>query len=207
MFTYCPDIKRFFDFVLSVIALSLLSPFFILICIVIPLDSKGFPFFLQKRIGREMNPFTLIKFRSMIYASGKKIKQFDPGDDRRVTRIGRFLRITKLDELPELINILLGQMSIVGPRPEVPKYVDMYYKEFSEILINRPGLTDFASIKFRNEAALLAKQPDPDKYYCNTILKEKLELARQYSNSVSFKTDLNIIVNTFVVLFMGSYRK
>ena len=123
--------------------------------------------------------------------------QFSPGDVRRITKLGKFLRKTKIDELPELINVIKGEMSIVGPRPEIEKFVQAYSKDFDEILRIRPGLTDFASIKYRDEENILASQSDPDDYYRYVILPDKLSLAKYYLELISLNTDLHIIKNTF----------
>jgi len=132
----------------------------------------------------------------MSIARTKNQREFDPGDIGRVTRVGALLRNTKLDELPELFNVLNGDMSIVGPRPEVYKYVRAYRQDFSAILKIRPGLSDYASIKYRNEEAILESQPDPEKYYLNVILPDKLRLATGYMERISFRTDMHIIAET-----------
>lgn len=126
----------------------------------------------------------------------KQQARFDPGDSCRVMRLGFLLRKTKIDELPELFNVLKGDMSIIGPRPEVPKYVDIYSDRFERILSVRPGLSDFASVKYRDEEAMLSEQPDPERYYIETILPDKLDLAEEYLNRISFKTDMRMIPET-----------
>ena len=196
MLKYNPHIKRLLDFVLSVTAFLLLSPLFLVTCVFIWIDSKGTPFFIHERIGSGMLPFRLIKFRSMTPASNLGEVQFIPGDNRRITRVGRFLRKTKIDELPELINVIKGEMSIVGPRPEVEKYVLIYSEDFKKILQIRPGLTDFASIKYRDEENILASQPNAQIYYRDVILPDKLSLAKRYVEQISLNTDLFIIRNT-----------
>ena len=195
--TYDPHIKRLFDLTLSVAAYILLAPLFLFTCILIRVDSKGSPFFIQERVGKGMIPFRLIKFRSMAHEKRVTKGQFNPGDVRRITKIGKFLRKTKIDELPELINVIKGEMSIVGPRPEIEKFVQAYSKDFDEILRIRPGLTDFASIKYRDEENILASQSDPDDYYRYVILPDKLSLAKYYLELISLNTDLHIIKNTF----------
>ena len=172
--------KRMLDFCLSAIALIILSPLFLLIIIIICISSPGGPFYVQSRFGLGMTAFNLIKFRSMVDNSAGLKKQFEPGNNARVTKIGKILRKTKIDELPELINVFLGDMSIVGPRPEVKKYVQVYLENFEEILIIRPGLSDLASIKYRDEESILTKQADPDEYYRSVILPDKLYHAKQY---------------------------
>ena len=196
MFQYNPHMKRLIDFFLSVIGLLFLSPLFLFLCILICLESKGPPFFVQERIGKGMAPFRLIKFRSMTSDWNNSEKEFNPGDSSRVTKLGKILRKTKIDELPELLNVLIGDMSIVGPRPEVALYVEAYPEDFAEILKIRPGLSDLASIKYRAEEIMLQSQVNPEKYYLDEILPDKLRLARNYLEMISFKTDLRIIGDT-----------
>ena len=143
-----------------------------------------------------MVPFRLIKFRSMTWKKNAYKGRFDPGNNCRVTKVGKLLRSTKVDELPELFNVLKGEMSFVGPRPEVKNYVQIYPEDFEEILKICPGLSDWASIKYRDEESILSKQADPDEYYRNVILPGKLYLAKQYIITISFKSDLSIIGNT-----------
>lgn len=188
--------KRILDIVLSLLGLLVLSPFLLLIVLLILLDSRGRPFFCQERLGRDLKPFRLVKLRSMVLAAHASRGQFEPGCSARVTRIGSILRKTKVDELPALFNVLRGDMSIVGPRPEVEKYVRAYPEDFKAILGIRPGLSDFASIKYRDEEAILASQPDPERYYRQVILPDKLGLAKRYVEEMSFNTDLRIIVVT-----------
>jgi len=143
-----------------------------------------------------MIPFRLIKFRSMTWKKNAYRGRFDPGNNCRVTKVGKLLRSTKVDELPELFNVLKGEMSIVGPRPEVARYVEAYPEGFKEILHIRPGLSDFASMKYRDEEAILSGQDEPETYYRKVILPDKLQLAKQYIKTISFKSDLSIIGNT-----------
>jgi len=194
--TYNPHIKRLIDLALCMTAIFFLSPLFIFLAVLIRIESKGSPFFYQERIGKRMLPFRLIKFRSMTCRNDACEGQFDPGDTCRVTKVGNILRKTKIDELPELINVIRGDMSIVGPRPEVEEYVQAYAEDFKEILQIRPGLTDFASIKYRDEENILASQPNPKIYYWHVILPDKLSLAKRYVKQISFDTDLRIIKNT-----------
>jgi lipopolysaccharide/colanic/teichoic acid biosynthesis glycosyltransferase len=196
MISYHPHIKRLLDIILSLTALMLLFPFFVLISLLICLESKGSPFFMHDRIGKGMLVFRLIKFRTMTTVDTSATPQFEPGEKSRVTKVGNVLRSTKIDELPELINVLKGDMSIVGPRPEVSTYVQFYPEAFKAILHVRPGLSDYASIKFRNEEEILACQPDPEHYYRHVILPDKLRLAKHYTEEVSFRTDFRIIVET-----------
>jgi lipopolysaccharide/colanic/teichoic acid biosynthesis glycosyltransferase len=201
MLTYNTTIKNLLDILISVAAIMVLSLFIIVIGIFIKLDSNGPVFFKQQRIGWNLKPFRLFKFRTMTNESKHGQGQFEPGKTRRVTRIGAFLRKSKLDELPELFNILKGEMSIVGPRPEVKKYVDIYKKDFKKTLIVRPGLTDFASIKYCDEETVLSRQPNPETYYLEKILPDKMRLARQYVKQISFRTDFLIIKETIKTVF------
>lgn len=196
MLRYNPHIKRGLDILLSALAILVLSPVLLVLSILICLESEGGAFFFQTRIGKEMQPFRLIKFRSMTTDSDALSRQFEPGDSRRVTRLGNSLRKAKLDELPELFNVLLGDMSIVGPRPEVARYVKFYPDQFRKILSVRPGLSDQASIKYRNEEEVLARASDPEKHYVLNILPDKLKLAAKYVESISLATDARIISST-----------
>lgn len=188
--------KRLLDIVASLGSLLVLSPLFILVSVLIKIGSPGPIFFLQERIGRGGNNFKLIKFRSMYTYPDQEKEGFNPGDETRITRLGKFLRKTKIDELPALFNVSRGDMSIVGPRPEVGKYVRLYGKDFEAALQVRPGLSDFASIKYRDEESILVEQSDPEKYYIETILPDKLSLAKQYVQQISFKIDMRIIRDT-----------
>jgi len=202
---YNPRIKRLADLVLSATALLLLSPLFVIIAVLIFIDSKGPPFFVQERIGKGMVPFRLIKFRSMTHQLSRFGDNFEPGDKSRATKIGKLLRKTKLDELPELLNVLKGDMSIVGPRPEVKKYVWFYREDYEEILRVRPGLSDFASIKYRNEEDILAARSNPEDYYVHEILPDKLRLAKQYVRNISFGTDSWVIRKTLNSLLASTF--
>jgi lipopolysaccharide/colanic/teichoic acid biosynthesis glycosyltransferase len=188
--------KRLFDVICSLSGLVILSPLFILISVLMKIDSPGPIFFLQKRMGKGGDNFKLIKFRSMRINFEQEKRGFTPGDNTRITRVGEFLRKTKIDELPELINVFKGDMSLVGPRPEVPRYRDAYTGEFADVLSLRPGITDLASIKYRNEEELLSQSPDAEKMYCELILPDKLRLCLKYKKIIGFKTDLEIIFAT-----------
>ena len=188
--------KRLFDIVCSFLGLLLLFPFLAVVSLLIKIDSQGSVFFFQRRMGRDCKTFNLIKFRSMIGVHDPRKCQFNPGDESRVTRIGRFIRKTKIDELPELVNVLKGDMSFVGPRPEVLKYRHVYTGEFAAVLSLRPGITDLASIKYRNEEELLNQSPDAEKMYGELILPDKLRLCLKYKEMISFKTDMKIIFAT-----------
>ncbi len=158
--------KRLFDLICSFCGLVILSPLFVVISLLIKMGSSGSIFFIQERMGQGANNFNLIKFRSMYNSPIKEKFGFTPGDGSRITKLGNFLRKTKVDEFPELINVLKGDMSIVGPRPEVPKYRYFYStKEFGPVLSMRPGITDYASIKYRHEEQILAKSPYPQMMY------------------------------------------
>ena len=193
--------KRIFDIISSLIVLILFSPFFIIIALVISIDSRGGIFFKQTRIGRNRCEFGLYKFRTMKPDSESKGQITVGGRDPRITRVGRFLRKFKLDEFPQLINVVLGQMSIVGPRPEVKKYVDLYSEEQLKVLSVRPGLTDFASIEYMDENELLGKSDDPDKTYIQEVMPAKLELNLKYIHQQSFGLDLKLIFKTIGKLF------
>lgn len=189
-------IKRLFDIVSAVIGLSLFLPFFLLICLLIFLTSKGGIFYRQQRVGRDNQHFGLLKFRTMKPNSDKSGQLTVGNNDTRITGIGKFLRKFKLDEIPQLINVIKGEMSIVGPRPEVRKYVDLYNKEQLKVLSVRPGLTDLASIEFINENELLGNSNDPEKEYIEVIMPQKLELNLQYINSQSFLGDIELVFRT-----------
>ena len=188
--------KRLFDIVCSFLGLAMLFPFLVLIALLIKADSPGSIFFFQKRMGQDFKLFKLIKFRSMTIVHDHHECQFNPGDASRVTKLGRFIRKTKIDELPELLNVLKGDMSFVGPRPEVLKYSDVYTGEFAPVLSLRPGITDLASIKYRNEEELLDQSPDAEKMYCEVILPDKLRLCLKYKEMIVFNTDFKIIFAT-----------
>jgi lipopolysaccharide/colanic/teichoic acid biosynthesis glycosyltransferase len=194
-------IKRLSDILFSIIGLIVLIPVFIIISIVIIFDTRGGVFYLQKRVGKNNRDFTLIKFRTMRVDSASDSLLTIGEDDSRITRSGAFLRRYKLDELPQLFNILKGDMSIVGPRPEVRKFVDMYNQRQKKVLTVRPGLTDYASLKYINESEVLAKYDNPEKAYVEVIMPEKLNLNLKYINEKSFVTDLRIIFETLAKIF------
>ena len=177
--------------------LLVLSPLFLLLAIWIKCDSKGPVFYRQVRVGRNNRDFRLYKFRSMRVGSDKKGLITIGGHDPRVMRSGYFIRKYKLDELPQLINVFAGDMSLVGPRPEVRKYVDMYTPEQMHVLDVRPGVTDMASIRYRNENELLEQVDDPDRYYVDVIMQDKLRLNLEYVQRNSFWFDLKLIFETF----------
>ena len=185
-------LKRIFDIILSLFGLMILFPFMLIIAILIKLDSKGPVFFKQIRVTKNGREFKIFKYRTMRVGSDK-YSQITVGKDNRITKIGAFLRKYKLDEIPQLINVLLGDMSLVGPRPEVPKYVALYTKEQKEILKVRAGITDYASIEFSDENDLLASEEDPEKAYIEKIMPKKIELNKKYLSEISILTDIKII--------------
>lgn len=189
--------KRLFDFIASGCGLLVLSPIFLILAVWVKLDSPGPVFYRQVRVGRGNKDFRLFKFRSMRIGSDKKGLITVGGRDPRVTRSGYYIRKYKLDELPQLINVFVGDMSLVGPRPEVRKYVDMYTPEQMHVLDVRPGITDLASICYRNENELLEKVDNPETYYIETILPDKLRINLDYVHHQSFWGDLELIFKTF----------
>ena len=192
--------KRLFDIVASGFGLIVLSPLFLVLAIWIKCDSRGPVFYRQVRVGRGNKDFRIFKFRSMRVGADKGSLVTIGGHDPRVTRSGYFIRKFKFDELPQLINVFLGDMSLVGPRPEVRHYVDYWTPEQMHVLDVRPGITDPASIKFRNENELMEKADDPEKYYIGVIMQEKIKLYLEYVNNNSFFYDLGLIFKTFKVI-------
>lgn len=188
--------KRLFDITSSMIGLILISPLFIVLMILISLESKGGPFFKQVRVGRHNKDFKIFKFRTMFVGSDKKGLLTLGDKDNRVTNVGYFLRKYKLDEFPQLINVIKGDMSVVGPRPEVRKYIDILSEEDKRLLSVRPGITDYASIKFVNESEVLKNSSDPEKTYLEDILPEKVKLGLEYAEKANLATDLKIIFIT-----------
>ena len=192
-------LKRLFDVAASAAGLLLLAPLLLAIALWIRLDSPGPVFFRQERVGLRGQPFRIFKFRSM--RADNAGPQITVGADERITRSGRFIRAYKLDELPQLLNVLLGDMSIVGPRPEVPRYVALYPADVrDEVLSVRPGMTDWASVQYRSESALLAQSTDPERTYVETVLPAKLALCQQYVRERSLLLDLKIIAMTLGIL-------
>jgi lipopolysaccharide/colanic/teichoic acid biosynthesis glycosyltransferase len=189
--------KRIFDCLFSSIGLIIISPIFMLLSLLIALDSQGGIFYKQVRIGKNMRPFKLFKFRTM-YANSDKKGLLTVGDnDNRITRVGYYLRKYKLDELPQLINVLIGEMSFVGPRPEVEKYVKLYNNEQQKVLSVKPGITDWASIRYVNESELLARSSEPEKTYINEIMPAKLAINLEYVKQNNLLIDIKIILHTF----------
>jgi lipopolysaccharide/colanic/teichoic acid biosynthesis glycosyltransferase len=193
--------KRLFDILAAIMSLLLLSPVLPLVALLIKLDSRGPIFFAQERVGKGFRPFLIYKFRTMVQDAPHQGGPITFGDDARITRVGWLLRKTKLDELPQVINVLNGEMSLVGPRPEVPQYVQLFRKDYEEILQVRPGITDLASLKYRDEAALLAKSKNPEQEYVEHVLPDKIKLAKEYVKKSSFLFDLGLILKTPLRLF------
>lgn len=190
--------KRLFDILSSAIALILLSPILIVIAVGIIIDSKGGVFYKQKRIGKNGKAFMLYKFRSMRTGADRKGLITVGTKDDRTTKVGRFIRKYKLDELPQLINILKNEMSVVGPRPEVEKYVQLYTAEQQKVLNVKPGLTDLASLAYINENEILGQAKDPERTYVEQIMPAKLKLNLEYIEKRSFWFDLQIIAKTLM---------
>ncbi|MGQ0597651.1 sugar transferase [Aquabacterium sp.] len=196
--------KRLFDLVLSSLGLLVLAPVLLLMALAVKLDSAGPVFFRQERVGRYGQPFRIHKFRTMRHDQGGQGLQITVGADRRITRVGGFLRRTKLDELPQLIDVWVGSMSLVGPRPEVPRYVAHYPAAMREkVLSVRPGITDIASIEYRDESSVLAQAADPEQAYIHEVLPHKLALAASYVDQASVWMDVRLIWRTIRVIARG----
>lgn len=189
-------LKRLFDIFFSLIGLICLLPFFLVIVLLISLDSSGGVFYFQTRVGLNNKDFKLFKFRTMHVNADRKGLLTVGGRDSRITRIGYYLRKYKLDELPQLFNVLFGTMSLVGPRPEVRKYVDLYTSEQAKILEVKPGITDFASLEYFEENELLAKSAEPEKTYIEEVIPAKLKLNAKYITETGLITDVRIILKT-----------
>lgn len=195
--------KRFLDVLLSVLVLIILSPLFIIIAIIIACESRGGVIYAQTRVGRYNKDFKLLKFRTMYTGSDQKGLITVGEHDARITPFGYFLRKSKLDEFPQLLNIIKGDMSIVGPRPEVRHYVDMYTEEQLKVLSVRPGLTDFASLVYIDENKLLENQENPEEFYIKEMMPRKLELNLKYIEQQSVKTDAVLIFKTLRAIVSG----
>ena len=193
--------KRIFDIIFSLGGIIILSPFFILFWVLIKLETKGNPVFKQLRVGENNIDFTLYKFRTMFPDSEKKGSITIGGRDPRITKVGYYLRKFKIDELPQLFNVLLGDMSFVGPRPEVRKYVKLYSKQQLEVLNVKPGITDYASLKYFNENEILGNSSNPDEDYVNIIMPEKLKLNLEYVHGNNLLKDISIILKTLLRIF------
>lgn len=189
--------KRLFDIVASGLGLLFLSPLFLVLAIWIKLDSPGPVFYRQVRVGRYNKDFRICKFRSMRVGADKQGLITVGGHDPRITRSGYFIRKFKLDEFPQLINVFIGDMSLVGPRPEVRRYVDLYTPEQMHVLDVRPGITSLASIRYRNENELLDKAEDPDQFYIDVVMQDKLAIDLEYVQNAFFWYDVKLIFKTF----------
>jgi lipopolysaccharide/colanic/teichoic acid biosynthesis glycosyltransferase len=194
-------IKRAFDIVIAATGLTVLLPIMIVVTILIKSDSQGPVFFKQKRVGKRFRAFLIYKFRTMKDNSELTGRLITIGEDPRITRVGRFLRKTKIDELPQLINVLKGEMSLVGPRPELPRFVELFRREYAEILTVRPGITDLASLKYQDEAKLMGQFTNPEEEYVRSILPDKIRLAKEYIDRSSIFFDLSLILRTLPKLF------
>ena len=193
--------KRLFDLLVSTVMLVLLNPLLLVLALAVKFSSKGPAFYMQERIGKNEKLFRIFKFRTMFLDADKKGLLTVGGRDPRVTPVGYFLRKYKLDELPQLFNVVLGEMSLVGPRPEVKRYVEMYSVEQKKVLEVNPGITDYASIEYANENELLGKADDPEKMYVEEIMPAKLKLNLKYVKEQSFLVDLKIIFKTAMKIF------
>ena len=193
--------KRLFDIAFALLALLLLGPLLLLVALWVRLDSPGPVFFRQQRVGRTGQLFDIYKFRTMQTGAEAMGPQITVGEDARITHAGAWLRRSKVDELPQFINVLRGDMSVVGPRPEVPRYVAQYPADVRETVLSvRPGITDLASIEFRDESALLARSSDPERTYVEQILPAKLRHAQEYVRTRSLWLDLRIIARTVLAV-------
>jgi lipopolysaccharide/colanic/teichoic acid biosynthesis glycosyltransferase len=200
--------KRLFDILFSFIGLILLQPLFAVIAIMIKVDSAGPVFFRQGRVGKDFRRFVIYKFRTMVVDAEKKGLHITSGGDNRITGAGRILRKFKIDELPQLFNVLKGDMSFVGPRPEVIKYVERYKDDYERILSIKPGITDISSMTFRNEESILQGVDDPEHYYVHVLLPEKMRLAQEYIQHASFSYDVKLILKTLLkIIFPLTYSQ
>jgi lipopolysaccharide/colanic/teichoic acid biosynthesis glycosyltransferase len=193
--------KRLFDIVVSLAGLVLLFPLLLLVAVLVKADSSGPIFFRQERMGRRFCPFLIYKFRTMVWDAWGKGWTITVGNDPRITRVGRLLRATKIDELPQLINVFKGEMSLVGPRPELRQFVELFQRDYQAILRVRPGITDLASLKYRDEAHVLGNAESAEEEYIQYILPDKISLAKDYLQRSSFLFDLSLIFKTLLSLF------
>ena len=200
-------LKRAYDVVSAGLGLLLLSPLFVAAAVAVKLGSRGPVFFRQERIGRGFRPFFIYKFRTMVQDAPKRGGAITVGDDPRIMWVGRILRKSKIDELPQLINVLVGDMSLVGPRPEAREYVERFRRDYEEILQVRPGITDLASIKYRDEAAVLGQAKDGHRAYVEHVLPEKIRLAKEYIRRASLWFDLKLVFWTIGSLVVDRLMK
>lgn len=196
--------KRAFDLIVSFLGLVVLAPVFVLIAVAIKLSDRGPVFFGQERIGLGGKPFRIQKFRTMRLNAEKQGPSITKAGDSRVTKLGALLRKWKLDELPQLLNVFRGHMAIVGPRPEVPRYVALYTEEQRRVLALRPGITDLATLRFRNEEAMLAKAEDPEIFYREYCIPKKIALNLEYAERARLVTDIALIFATLAAIFTGA---
>lgn len=189
-------VKCIFDRLLSAVGLIVLSPVLLCISVLVKLGSPGPIFFRQIRVGQYGKQFLIYKFRTMVIDAESKGHPITVGEDIRITKIGKLLRRYKLDEFPQLINVLMGDMSLVGPRPEVPRYVELFKNDYHDILRVKPGITDYAAIKFQDEANILGKYPNPEDGYIEEVMPAKIELYRRYLREQSLITDVKLIFRT-----------
>ena len=194
--------KRLFDLCFSISALLLLSPLFLILAIATKLDSKGPVFFRQERVGLNGRPFKICKFRTMVENAAEIGPNITPSSDPRITRVGAFLRKWYLDELPQLINVLSGEMSVVGPRPETPEYVALYAHNQRRVLAAKPGMAGPATIAYRNEEDLLADCQDPEEFYINYMMHDRLNLDLEYVEDQSLLYDLRLLVQMLRAVLM-----
>ncbi|MDI6716567.1 MAG: sugar transferase [Actinomycetota bacterium] len=192
-----------FDIISSLIVLIIISPLLLAIALLIKLSDKGPIFFSQRRIGQSFKPFNLLKFRTMVVNADKMGPSITSKDDPRITKMGRLLRKAKLDEFPQLLNVLKGDMSLVGPRPEVERYVRIFRNDYEDILKVKPGITDYAAIEFRDEEAVLRRYDNPEEAYVNEVLPKKISFYKKYICEVSFFTDIKLIFITFNKVITG----
>lgn len=192
--------KRFFDILATILGGLILLPIIIPIIIWIKLSSKGPLFYVQKRVGKNFKEFNLYKFRSMIINADKVGPSVTSGDDPRITKVGRIIRKTKIDELPQLINVIKGDMSLVGPRPEVMKFVKEKKDEYKNILTIKPGITDNAAIEFRDEETIMEQYIDKEKAYIDIVLPQKIKLYNKYIRNISLLNDIKLILKTLKVI-------
>lgn len=188
--------KRLVDLVIAIPGVIALGPVFAIAAAAVKLESHGPVLFRQERIGKDGHPFRILKFRSMVVDAEQRGPPLTSGGDPRITRVGRWLRATKVDELPQLLNVIAGEMSLVGPRPEVSKYVELYSESQRRVLVLVPGITDPASIRFSDESSLLASFADPERAYVEQIMPEKIRLNLEYAANATWRSDLQVILAT-----------
>jgi lipopolysaccharide/colanic/teichoic acid biosynthesis glycosyltransferase len=199
--------KRLFDVGFAFFGMALLAPMTVLVWVLIHMDDGGPVFYRQLRVGQDGRPFKILKFRTMSVGAESAGPAITASGDRRVTRVGAVLRSSKLDELPQLWNVLRGEMSIVGPRPEVPRYVALYTPEQRVVLRLRPGITDEASVQFKDEERLLARAPDPEEFYLEHCVPRKIELNLAYGRRANVLRDLVVIWRTIAAVWLSRLRK